>query len=97
LELRNHILCLFSAHCDFGHQVYLSLRQIPAEAFDMSLFVPLEIVFISYKIVTCALDTPDFIILYHSMWLHVSTNCMVIIRPLVHTKTKLSLQNFPRF
>jgi hypothetical protein len=65
LEYSNHDLCLFSAHCDVGYYVYHSLRQIPAKAFDMSIFVLLEMVLKSHKIITYALDTPDFIILYH--------------------------------
>jgi hypothetical protein len=64
LEYCNHDLFLLSAHRDVGHYVYLSLHQIPAEAFDMSICVLLKTVFKSHKIVTCSLDLPDF--LYYS-------------------------------
>jgi hypothetical protein len=45
-----------------------------------------------HKIVICVIDITNCIILYHKMWLHVSTNYMAILRPFLHIKPKLQLQ-----
>jgi hypothetical protein len=38
------------------------------------------------------MSSSQLTVLYHNMWLHVSTNYMVIMTPLVHIKPKLQLQ-----
>jgi hypothetical protein len=47
---------------------------------------------LSYKIVIYVIHTTNCIMLYHKMWLHVLTNYMVTLKPLVHIKPKLQLQ-----
>jgi hypothetical protein len=44
---------------------------------------------ISIKFLYHVIDATNCVKCYHKMWLHVSTNCILILRPLVHVNPKL--------